>query len=464
MAGAAPERPLRVAFATLGCRLNQFDTEAMKEAVGGAGGDARLAGWDVVPWASEADVYVINSCTVTARADQKCRQLARAIRRRRPAARVVVTGCYAQTQPARVAAIEGVDAVVGNPDKDDPGAWLTALPAAAPPLVRVTPFGARAPLADAPLERFAGHSRAFVKIQDGCDLRCAYCVIWRARGPARSRPPAQVLAQARSLHAAGFHELVLTGVNLGSYGRDLGAQATLAGLVAELLARLPDLRLRLSSLHPDELTPALLAEFVRHGPRLRPHLHLSLQSGSDAVLRRMRRPYTTDAARAAVAAYAAAVPAAGLGADIIVGYPGETAADFAATRALLTELPFTYLHVFRFSPRPGTPAAALDEPVPAAVAGERAAALRRLSRRQRAAFESSLAGSWREAVVEDGAAPAGWRTATTDNYATVLVPDRVRAGALVRVRLARLGAGALRADAVEPLSPSAAGPDPAPER
>lgn len=444
-----PSRPcaprvVRVAFTTLGCRLNQFDTEAMKAALpDGAGPPASGSPPDGVPWVSvewedEADVYVINSCTVTAKADQKCRQLARAVKRRRPDARVVVAGCYAQTQPDRVAAIEGIDGVVGNTLKEAPGRWLPAVLAAppGPPIVAVVPFPRRLPFAAAPLERFAGHSRAFVKIQDGCDLRCAYCLVWQARGPARSRPADEIVAQAAALEAAGFRELVLAGVNLGSYGRERGETDALAALVERLLDARPNLRLRLGSLHPDEVTPALLRLWTRATPRLRPHLHLSLQSGDDEVLARMRRPYRAAAARETALAFAAAAgPHAALGADIIAGFPGETDAAHTRTVELLAGLPLAYLHVFRFSPRPGTPAADLPAPVPPETATARAGELRRLGRRRRREFAAALAGTWREAIVEDGEAPVGWRPATTDNYATVLVPGHWPAGALVRLKV-----------------------------
>lgn len=431
----AAARPVRVAFATLGCRLNQYDTEGMKSALPAAPPCL------VVPWEAEADVYVLNSCTVTGKADQKCRQMARAVKRRAPRARVVVVGCYAQTQPDQVGGIAGVDAVIGNTVKDDPAVWLPAVLAAAggAPLVRAGPFVRRPPFRAPRIAQFAGHARAFVKVQDGCDLRCAYCVIWRARGPARSRPAAEVVAQAAALRAAGFHELVLAGVNLGSYGRDLGGGDGdgngLAGLVAALLAAEPGLRVRLSSLHPNEVTPDLLGLLAR-APRLRPHLHLSLQSGADTVLRRMRRPYRAEAARVVARAALEARPGCALGADVIVGFPGETDAEFAQTRDLLAGLPLAYLHVFRFSPRPGTPAAAMPAQIAPSIVTERAEELRRLSRRLRRAFEASLPGTRREATVESGQAPAGWRPATADCYATVLVPASVPAGALVELTVA----------------------------
>jgi threonylcarbamoyladenosine tRNA methylthiotransferase MtaB len=446
MSAPIPASVVRVAFRTLGCRLNQVDTEAMREALGH---DACVA---VVPWDDTADVYVLNSCTVTSHTEQECRRLARQVKRRHPSSRVVIAGCYAQTQPAAAAA--AADAVIGNTDKDRVAQWLPQVLAAAPgePLVLVRDFAAHPSLASPPTRAFAGHARAFVKVQDGCDLRCAYCLIWRARGPARSLPAAAVVDQLATLQGEGdYREGVLTGVHLGAWGHDLGA-GRLPDLLAAVTGALPALRVRLGSLHPDELTPALLDLMVAR-PRLRPHLHISLQSGSDAVLARMHRPYRRDAAAAAIAAAAAALPRCGLGADLIVGFPGETEADFAATCDLVESLPFTYLHVFRFSPRPGTPAAALPDPVAAEVVTGRADQLRALAARKQQAFLRGLLGHPREAIAEngeDGEAP-GYRTAITDNYATVLVPAAAVPGRLITVTPAAIRQGRLWADDIREL-------------
>lgn len=445
-----PDRPpaLRIAFQTLGCRLNQVDTAGMQASL------QHLGAVEVVDWHDEADIYVLNSCTVTAHADQECRRLARQAKHRHPASRVVVTGCYAQTQPAAAAAIAEVDAVIGNTVKDDVGAWLPRLLAAPPgaPLVLVDAFtprnGLQAPAADG----VAGHSRAFVKVQDGCDLRCAYCLIWQARGPARSRPAAAVVAQVAALRReAGFREVVLTGVHLGAWGRDLDG-SRLPTLLRALTDAVPEVRLRLGSLHPDEVTPDLLRLLVER-PHLRPHLHVSLQSGSDRILGLMRRPYRLQDAFAALQAATDALPQCGLGADLIVGFPGETDHDFAATCDLVASLPFTYLHVFRFSARPGTPAASLPDPVGAEVAAVRADRLRALAAAKQAAFLSSLVGRPREAIVErgrDDAAP-GRRTATTDNYATVLVPEPCVPGRLVTLLPTACRDGKLWADDIREL-------------
>ena len=434
------QRPLRVAFHTLGCRLNQFDTESIKAAL------RHTRPVQVVGWHDEADLYLLNSCTVTGKADQECRRLARQVKRRHPEARVVVAGCYAQTQPAELQAVPEIDAVLGNTTKDQVDAWLPAVLAGrGSPLVLVESFPEDL-VFDAPvIEEFDGRSRAFVKVQDGCDLRCSYCIIWQARGPARSCAPAEVLRQIAELHhQGGYNELILTGVDLGRWGKDLADQPRLVDLIAAVTAAHPDLRLRLSSIHPNMVTDELLA-LMAGRPQLRPHLHISLQSGSDAVLKRMRRPYGRKHALDALRRAAAVAPDFGLGADVIVGFPGETDQDFAETLSMVRDHPFTYLHVFRYSPRPGTEAATMPALHPETVR-ERSRVLRDLAAAKHRAFLERLVGQQREAVVEDRAERApGRHLATTDNYATLTVDTDLPAGTLVDVSILRLEAGQLTA-------------------
>jgi threonylcarbamoyladenosine tRNA methylthiotransferase MtaB len=424
--------PLKVAFWTLGCRLNQYDTEGIKTSMAG------VYDIDVVSWNAPAHLYVLNSCTVTAKADQECRRLARQVKRRHPSSKVVVAGCYAQTQPDALAAVPEIDGVVGNTDKDDVASWLPAVMDQDSLTMRVEDFQEK-PEFDSPLiDSFSGRSRAFVKIQDGCNLRCTYCLIWRARGPGRSRSVASVLDQLRLLVRSGYPETILAGIHLGGYGRDLDPKVSLPELLELCLTEVPGLRIRLSSIHPNEVTPRLLDMFAAND-RLRPHLHISLQSGSDGVLKRMKRPYRSDRAWQAMENVAATVPHFGIGADIIVGFPGETDAEFEDTRRMVEELPFSYLHVFRFSRRPGTSAADMNDQVHPETISRRSEILRSLAASKKAEFSRSLVGTIREAVVEAESDIPGWRKATTDNYVTVMVPEDQAgvtvAGSLVNVQV-----------------------------
>ncbi len=438
--------PLRVAFWTLGCRLNQYDTEGIKTSMAG------VYDIEVVNWKDPAHLYVLNSCTVTAKADQECRRLARQVKRRHPSSKVVVAGCYAQTQPEALAAVPEIDGVVGNTEKDDVTAWLPAVLDEDSLTMKVEEFQEK-PEFDSPLvDSFSGRSRAFVKIQDGCNLRCTYCLIWRARGPGRSRSVENVLAQLRLLVESGYPETILAGIHLGGYGRDLQPKVELPELLDICLKEIPGLRIRLSSIHPNEVTPRLLEMFSAND-RLRPHLHISLQSGSDGVLKRMKRPYRSERAWQAMRDVAATVPHFGIGADIIVGFPGETESEFEDTRRMVEELPFSYLHVFRFSRRPGTAAADMADQVHPEFISRRSAILRKLAEFKKMEFSRSLVGTSREAVIEAESGTPGWRQATTDNYVSILVPEDpaegIAAGSLVNVEINDFSEGKLIASVRE---------------
>jgi len=439
-------KTLRVAFWTLGCRLNQYDTEGIKTTM------SALFDIDVVGWNEPAHLYILNSCTVTAKADQECRRLARQAKRRHPACKVVVAGCYAQTQPETLAAVPEIDGVVGNTDKEDVATWLPAVMDEKALTMRVEDFQENPEFDSALIDSFSGRSRAFVKIQDGCNLRCTYCLIWRARGPGRSRQVDDILAQLRLLVKGGYPETILAGIHLGGYGRDFTPKVQLPDLLDRCLEEIPGLRLRLSSIHPNEVTPRLLEMFAANN-RLRPHLHISLQSGSDGVLKRMKRPYRSDRAWQAMRQVAATVPHFGIGADLIVGFPGETDAEFEDTRRMVAELPFSYLHVFRFSRRPGTAAADMPDQVHPETISRRSEILRDLAAVKNAEFSRLLVGTTREAVIEAESETPGWRLATTDNYVTVMVPEdsggEIVAGSLVNVRIDDFSDGKLTASVLE---------------
>jgi len=413
--------PVTVALATLGCRLNQVESREI-------GALLESRGFRVVEPAAGAQVFVINTCTVTGRADFSDRQLIRRVARENPDAYLVVTGCFAQTDPASAAAIAGVDLVVGNQEKYRLPELLGSLAKRARPEVAVADIGAAHDVPIAPFARATGRSRAFVKIQDGCQHRCAFCIVPVARGRSRSREPKVVLDQVRDLVAAGYLDVTLTGVDIGHYGRDLYPRTTLAALLREL-AEVDGLRwLRLSSVLPSYFTPELV-DAMTTLPVMAPHLHLPLQSGSDRVLRLMRRPYTVAMYRALVDRLAATIPGLGLGADVIAGHPGETEDDFEATLRLVEALPFSSLHVFAYSDRKGTEAARRPDHVPAAAIRERSGRLRRLGHEKSLAFRRGLVGRRRDAVVL-GARDrrTGLLAGLTDNYVEVLFdgPDTLR--------------------------------------
>jgi threonylcarbamoyladenosine tRNA methylthiotransferase MtaB len=410
-----------IAFATLGCRLNQVDSQGLQGAL-----EAR--GFRTVAGGERADVVVVNTCTVTARAEASDRQAIRRLARAHPRARLVVTGCWAQTDPDIVKGLPGVDLVVGNGEKHRLPDLLEGLLAGADlETVHVSDVAELRALPIMPAARSWSRSRAFLKVQEGCRHRCAFCIVPRARGRSRSQDPGVLLDQVRLLVESGHVEVTLTGVDLGSYGQDLAPPTTLAALLAEMV-RIPGLRwVRLSSILPAYLSPALL-EIVAGSDKVAPHLHVPLQSGSDRVLRRMRRPYTTGLYERVVERLVDARPGLGLGTDVIAGHPGETDAEFAETMAVVERLPFSYLHVFPYSDRRGTEAAGMDERVDRQVVGHRSEALRLLGMRKNHAFRAGLVGSRQEVVVLETRDRGGRLVGLAGNYAEVAFegPDALK--------------------------------------
>ncbi len=367
---------------TFGCRSAQAEGAAIAEGL-------RSRGFRPAP-RHEAELIILNTCTVTAAADEDVRRAVRRARRESPAARILVTGCYAQRAPAELAAFPGVAWVLGNSSKPQ-AAELAAAPPPERCLIQVDePCGAGQARWTAAEVYTEDRTRPNLKIQDGCSHLCTFCLIPAVRGPSRSAPPEWVLEQVRQL-SRRYREVVLSGIDLGRWGRDLRPRLRLADLLRRLLAGTPLERLRLSSIEPLDLSDSLL-ELMAGSPRLARHLHLPLQSGSDAVLRRMRRRYRARHYEERVRKARAGLPDAALGADVMVGFPGETEAEFEETRRLLDRLPLTYLHVFTFSARPGTPAAAAPDQVPKRIRKERNRLLRELGARKNLEFRRSMVG------------------------------------------------------------------------
>ena len=420
-----------------GCRATEADAAALRRAL--------LAdGLTPVGEQASADVVVLNTCTVTAAADSQAREAIRKIHRANPAARIVVTGCYAQRAPEELAAIEGVEWVVGNSHQAQipeilrgPGANATRADfvsvadleadelslARGPAKILTGDIFAQSTVQIAPAAPMAGdRTRPIFKIQDGCNNRCSYCVIPFVRGRSRSLLPDEVIREVQALCDSGAKEIVLSGINLGSYGRDLSPRAELADVVRRILDETALDQLRFSSIEPQDVTEDFVA-LVASSPRIARHFHIPLQSGSDGILRAMHRWYRTDHYAERVDLIHRMAPDAAVGADVIVGFPGETDADFRATHDFIERLPFTYLHVFSFSERPGTAAAALGDRVSPNIIRERARALRALSEGKSAEFRASQAGRTLRALTLNRGGDA-WTEALTGNYLKVRIAGR----------------------------------------
>jgi len=407
---------------SFGCRANQADGAAVAAALQRAGLAAAAA-------PAGADWVVLHTCTVTAAADAEARRAIRRLQRQHPRARIAVTGCYAQRAPAELAALAGVALVAGHAQQATLARQLLPVEALTSPQAR-----AASPASAASPERV----RPVVKVQEGCDRRCAYCVVPQVRGGSRSLPLGGVLDEIQRLAEQGAQEVVLSGINLGQWGRDLDARLRLADLLRAVLDQTALPRLRLSSVEPMDWDERL-TELLASEPRLCRHVHLPLQSGSAAVLRRMRRRYRPADYARLILDLRRRVPAAAIGTDVIVGFPGETEAEFDETRALVAALPFTYLHVFSFSPRAGTEAAArlaqdAWTPVPPPLAAQRAAALRQLGERKQAAFQAAMLGARLAVVALHDDHPEG-RWGLSDNYLRVALPATVIANQRLTVEI-----------------------------
>ena len=408
-----------------GCRATQADGAAIER-------QFRERGLDRASASRQAEIVVLNTCTVTASADHDARAAIRRIHRENPNCQIVVTGCYAQRAPEEIAALPGVTQVIGNSHKHrlaeiTSGSFvpLDHLKNANP--IFVSDIFAHTELLAAPVFEAANErTRPNLKVQDGCDNRCSFCVIPYVRGSSRSLPLARILEEVQVLVDAGYREVVISGINLGRWGRDLAAryQATFPGLVRSILLHTSLEKLRISSVEPMDWSNELI-QLVAESTRIAKHAHVPMQSGSDRILRQMHRKYRPWHYREKIERIRAAMPGAAIGADVMVGFPGESDADFEATRRLIDELPFTYLHVFTYSARPGTPAATMRDQVPVALARERNRILRQLAANKKLAFMRSLIRNTLAAITlrtTPGFADSVFTEALTDNYLKLRLP------------------------------------------
>jgi threonylcarbamoyladenosine tRNA methylthiotransferase MtaB len=396
---------------SFGCRASQADGAAIKKLL-------LESGLQEVEDAAASQVAILNTCTVTARADAEIRQLVRRIHRVNPLCRILVTGCYAQRSPAEIAQLGGVAWVVGNSHKHLIADVLkSSLQASDPPTILVGEITDEFHFAPVfPDDR----TRPTLKIQDGCNARCSFCVIPSVRGCSRSLGPEKVIEQVRELERSGYKEIVLSGINLGSYGRDLDRSITFLSLLERLLAQTAIARLRISSIEPMDVSPALI-RLVAQEPRLAQHFHIPLQSGCSRILRLMKRRYWPSQYAERILAIRERIPNAGIGADVMVGFPGETDQDHATSTAFIESLPFTYLHIFPYSARPHTPAAASPQQVNGRVAHERAQEIRSLLAPKRQTFLEAQIGRKLSAVTLDES-ETGARVALSSNYLKIVLP------------------------------------------
>ena len=408
-----PKSQMRIAITTLGCKINQYDSAVIQ---------SRLEeNHSFVPFEEPADCYIINTCTVTDRADWEARQLVRRAKRLSPGAKVLVTGCYAQVNPAEVADVPGVDYVVGLNRLDDLLQFV-ALPKDRDVRIAVSDAKRQRGVPVLGTRTLPGHTRAFLKIQEGCNYSCTYCIIPTARGLSRSVTPREVLEQVRMLADAGYREIVLTGIHLGGYGQDLIPKVDLTALLEMISQSRLIPRVRLSSLDPREV-PDRLVDLMAKSNVICPHLHVCAQAGDDEILKRMRRNYDGAYYRELLMKVRERLPDAALGSDIIVGFPGETDGAFDRSLELFAALPLTYFHVFPYSSRRGTVAASLPDHVGSEVKKTRARRMRELGAIKKRDFCLRFRGQKLSVLIEEKIDRAtGLRRGFSRNYLPVLVP------------------------------------------
>jgi len=424
-----------VAVATLGCKVNQFESEALTDAL-------EQRGYALVPFEGGADVAIINTCTVTQRADFQSRQMVRRALRSNPNSLIIVTGCYSQVEPHAFLETKAALYVLGNKEKNQIPDLLPLMQEGKFPRVRVEDIQKEAHFSETPLHSFHRHTRAFLKIQDGCNGRCTYCIVPHARGRSRSLQLERVIENLKVLKERGFREAVLTGIHLGAYGLDLDPPFPLEKLIKQLEKAETPHRIRLSSIEPGDFSQELISTLSRSA-KICPHLHISIQSGDDEILGKMNRGYNQSYLFDLIRELHQRIPNLSVGADVIVGFPGETEKKFEHTYQLVESLPFSYLHVFPFSRRKRTPAFQFPQRVDEREIKKRAEAMRELGKQKRFAFYRQFLDQELSVLIEDRKekGTGRWR-GLSPNYVPVLLsnengikghPDRLNREWIVRV-------------------------------
>ena len=406
---------IKVAIATLGCKVNHYESAGIEEEI-------ISRGFSVVPFKSEADIYIVNTCTVTGKTDYQSRQLIRRANRNNPLASIFVTGCYAQIAPERLAGLPGVEMVLGTREKlMIPG--LLQNDNRGEKKIIVGDIEKERSLPCLPVSKFPGQTRAYLKVQDGCNSFCSYCVIPHARGRSRSLPEDEVIREIRSLSSSGYREIVLTGIHLGEYGQGLAPQTSLSGLLKRIEKETGLERIRISSIEPMEITDEII-DLLGKSSALCSHLHIPLQSGDDSILSAMKRNYDTNQFQKRIEKIVAAIPDIGIGIDVMAGFPGEGKKEFENTRAFIGQLPLQYLHVFPYSKRPQTPASSLSGQVPETIKKERSRILRHMGTEKRVSFNRRFIGKNLSVLVEGKRdTGSGLMKGFSDNYIPILVED-----------------------------------------
>lgn len=430
---------MKVAIHTLGCKVNQSESASIEGAL-------RNNNYEIVKHTDNPDVCIINTCTVTAKSDYQSRQMIRKFAR--SGAKVIATGCYAQLRPDELSGIEGLALIVGNSEKERLISYLEDLPdngicSHESGKCRISVRAPAAPLSSQPYH--SSRSRAFLKIQDGCNFSCSYCIVPLARGKSRSLNPQDILSSVEKLSSDGYKEVVLTGIHIGSYGLRLQPKSSLLDIVKKITKTYPELRIRLSSIEPREFDEEFLS--LIKGRNVCPHLHIPLQSGSDSILKAMNRGYTTSYYEQLINRIVTACPGISIGTDVITGFPGETDKDFKETVKFIDRLPLSYLHVFPYSKRPDTKASSFSNQINDKLKKERVKILIEIGKSKKDDYLKESLGCILDVIVEKKPVTNEYYTAISDNYLRVFVKsDNIASGDNIKARVISLTDAGLRAE------------------